>query len=83
LDTGSSVSSFEPFVLGAGTLEVAPFFAFFLVEPGVELALRLTPVAGEAILPLVAGDMSRGGGRYIESGGKRVQGVNKWSWKNV
>ena len=45
-------------VFGVLLLAVDPFFTRFLADTGVELALRLTPEAGELVLPLVAGDMT-------------------------
>jgi hypothetical protein len=43
---------------GGLLLPADTFFTRFLADRGVELALRLTPEAGELVLPLVAGDMT-------------------------
>jgi hypothetical protein len=43
---------------GVLLLPADTFFTRFLADTGVELALRLTPEAGELVLPLVAGDMT-------------------------
>ena len=51
-------SGVEPFVFEALVLELVPFLARFFAVAWDELALRLTPAAGEADLPLVAGDIN-------------------------
>jgi hypothetical protein len=57
-------------------LAMDPFFTRFLADTGVELALRLTPEAGEFVLPLVAGDM-RENSQVVGSEGRGCQGINE------
>lgn len=76
--TGAESSVFSvDFSVGFVGLALAldPFFTRFLADTGVELALLLTPEAGEFVLPLVAGDMIESFTTWDLNGGSAKRGM--------